>query len=111
MQFYCGSIMSMKQMLAIIVIFVFLAMDMAAVAGMHHGAFDSLSCAAICLGAMHPLATAALIAVIVLFFAVFESFSVSFPHFSSEHFNTFRYSLFRTQFTRWFSLLEHSPTA
>ena len=99
-------------MLAIIALVAFLAMGMAVFAvGVHHSDTGSVNCVAICIQAMRPLATAALIAVVVLIFAIFESFSVSFFNFTPERFTPFRHSLFRTQFTRWFSLLEHSPTA
>ncbi len=60
---------------------------------------------------MQPIATAALIAVIVLLFAIFESTAVIFDTTYSQRFDTRPRTRFRTQFDHWFSLLEHSPTA
>ena len=100
----------MKQTLAIIALFAFIVMGMAGVVGAHHGDFNSVSCAFTCIREMRPITTVALIAVIVLLFAIFESFSLTAPYFFSKHFSIFRRSRFRSRFDRWFSLLEHSPT-
>lgn len=101
----------MRRSLAIIALFAFIAMGMAGFGVAHHGDFNSVNCALTCIREMQPIATVALIAVIVLLFAIFESTAVIFDTGFSQSFDTRPRTRFRTQIDRWFSLLEHSPTA
>ncbi len=101
----------MKYILAIVLI-ASLAIGMAGFSGVgHHTDVSSMNCAAVCLQAMRPVVTGALIAAIVVLFAIFETFAAFFDTITSKHFDTRFHTRFRSRFDRWFSLLEHSPTA
>lgn len=101
----------MRQTIAIIALVAFITMGMAGISGMQHDGGDAMTCAATCLGAMRPVVTSALIAVMVVLFILFETSTIIFDTGFSQRFDTRPRTRFRHRFTRWFSLLEHSPTA
>ena len=102
----------MKQILAIIALFALLATGVGVfVDNAHHGDISSFNCLATCIREIRPVATAALIAVIILLFAIFETTGVVFTTTFSQRLDTHPRTRYRTQFDRWFSFLERSQTA
>lgn len=81
--------------------------------GMHHDTVDPNACAAVCLQAVRPIVTEALLIVALLLLIFFEAAGdLNFhTHVFSRPIGDAPGIRFRQKFTHWFSLLEHSPTA
>lgn len=101
---------NMKRLLSLVLILSFLGILVPFFLIGHHGDVDSINCVVVCISTMKPVVTAAIITLVVAIVAIFEVFAVAFATESSPRVDT-PYQRFRARFTRWFSLLEHSPTA
>lgn len=104
----------MVKTLTILTLISFGTMAVLGFSGLHHGGADQNTCVAMCLRTFHPFAGAALAViafVLALYFEIIAGKRSSIARGISYRMGESPGARLRLQFIRWFSLLEHSPTA